>query len=245
MQITNKETAISFLSAYSNRNPEALDFIHPRYYQCNQNMQNRGLLGFAEKVLRQQQFATEIRPIKVIQDGDFVSALSFIKGIYSGMGVDIFRFKGNKIIEHWENYEIKAGRQLPIHLEEIAKSEIQELNKTDFNKKMAIEFVTAILISKNFKNILSFIDPIRYRYFDSQNNLCVTDTESFRFFIQRIKKQSYHSIINVIGEGNYVNIYCAGVIKGKPHNFCDLLVFQDNKIIEHRQIAAIANLQRP
>jgi predicted SnoaL-like aldol condensation-catalyzing enzyme len=245
MQITKKDAAISFLSAYSTKNPQALEFIHPRHYQCNKHFQYPGLLGFAEKMLRQQQFATEIRPIKVIQDGDFVSALSFISGIFSGMGIDIFRFKGSKIIEHWENHETAPAIDLGHSISGIAKSEIQDRNKTESNKKLAVDFVSDVLIGNNPKLLKKYSHPTHFKFYNLHQKLKEAGTDSMRIIAQNIKKQSYHNILNVIGEGNHVNVYSDGIKQGKPYRFCDLFVFIDNKIVEHRQIASFSGANQP
>jgi predicted SnoaL-like aldol condensation-catalyzing enzyme len=245
MQITNKDAAISFLSAYSTKNPQALEFIHPRHYQCNRNFLYPGLLGFAEKMLRQQQFATEIKPVKVIQDGDFVSALSFISGVFSGMGIDIFRFKGNKIIEHWENHETAPTIELEHSISGIAESEIQDRNKTESYKKMALDFVTQVFIGNKPRLLKKYTHPLQFKCYNLQQKLNEAGTDSIRTFSQNIKKQTYQNILNVIGEGNHVTVYCDGMKQGKPYRFCDLFVFLDNKIIEHRQIASFSGTNQP
>lgn len=245
MQITLKDAAISFLSAYSKKNPQALEFIHPRHYRCNSNFHYPGLLGFAEKMLRQQQLATEIKPIKAIQDGNFVSTLSFISGVFSGMSIDIFRFKGNKIIEHWENHEAAPANHFEHSISGITESEIQDINKTEVYKKMAFDFVTHVFIGNNPKLLKKYTHPIQFKCYNLQQKLNEAGNDSIRTFSQNIKKQTYLNILNVIGEGNHVTVYCDGMKQGKPYRFCDLFVFLDNKIIEHRQIASFSGANQP
>ena len=170
--LSKKDTALLFLAFSKRRDPMALELVHPKKYIYNRETSSRGILGFAEKMLRQQEYFSNIQPLQIIQDGDFISAVSHYQGHQSWLGIDIFKFCNNKIIEHWENNIATSFRMNAEFLFPPLKSNKKEKLKAEENKINAIRFIKDIYFSKNTKILGQFTDSEKYTYFNTME-ICV------------------------------------------------------------------------
>jgi predicted SnoaL-like aldol condensation-catalyzing enzyme len=102
--MSNKDTVLAAMTAlFIDRDLGALDrYWDPAYVQHNPRMPNG--LDFFKKIIPSLPGTFKYEPGLVIADGDFV----MIHGRYTGwtdkpmVGVDIFRVKGGRLVEHWD-----------------------------------------------------------------------------------------------------------------------------------------------
>lgn len=235
--LSKKDTALLFLTFSKQRDPLALELVHPKKYIYNRVTSSKGILGFAEKMLRQQEYFSNVQPLQIIQDGDFISAVSHYQGHQSWLGIDILRFCNNKIIEHWENNIATSFRLNADLLFPSFKSAKGKKLKTNENKITAVNFIKEIYFQKNLKSICRYTDIQKYTYFNTMESETESGLKNSVKISALMRKRSYEEIVKVMAEGNQAIVYSKGIIQNKPVTLIDLFTFENNKITIHQQMA--------
>ena len=238
--LSRKDTALLFLAFSKRRDPMALELVHPKKYVYNRETSSRGILGFAEKMLRQQEYFSNVQPLQIIQDGDFISAVSHYQGRQTWLGIDILRFCNNKIVEHWENkiatsFRMKAELLLPSVV-----STKEKKQKTNENKIIAVNFIKELYFSKNMKSIWQHTDNQKFMYFNTMESETESGINNSAKISALVRKRSYQEIVKVMAEGNQAIVYSKGFIQHKPVTLIDWFTFENNKITIHQQMADFA-----
>jgi predicted SnoaL-like aldol condensation-catalyzing enzyme len=174
-----------------------------------------------------------VKVIRVLADGDYVvthSQFNFGK-VY--VAFDIFRFEHERIVEHWDNLELKrealnaSGRtQLD------GPTEVTDLGETSANKSLLRDYLDVVVIGGHREH------ADRYRKAFHQHNCFGEDNKSGGQatsgpfakpgFVCRVDK-----VHAVLGEGNFVLVVNEGVIDDKPSIFYDLYRVERHLIVEH------------
>jgi len=235
--LSKKVTALLFLTFSKQRDPLALEYVHPKKYIYNRETSSKGILGFAEKMLRQQEYYSNVKPLQIIQDGDFISAVSHYQGHQTWLGIDILRFRNNKIVEHWESNIATSFRmigELPLSSFKSAK---ERKLKTNENKIIAVNFIKDKYFVKNTKSMRLYTDTQKYTYFNTMNPETESGINNNIKISSLMRKRNYKEILKVMAEGNQVIIYSEGMIQNKPATLIDLFTIENTKITIHQQMA--------
>jgi predicted SnoaL-like aldol condensation-catalyzing enzyme len=238
--LSKKDTALLFLTFSKQRDPLALELVHPKKYIYNRETSSKGILGFAEKMLRQQEYYSNIKPLQIIQDGDFISTVSHYQGHQSWLGIDILRLCNNKIVEHWENNIATSFRMKTELLFPSFKSTKERKLKTNENKIVAVNFIKEIYFLKNLKSIWRYTDKQNYTYFNTMEPETESGINNSIKISSLMRKREYKEIVKVMAEGNQAIVYSKGIIQNKPVTLIDLFTFENNKITIHQQMADFA-----
>lgn len=230
MAFSKKESAISFLKHSKTRSPEAIRWIHPQKYKCHIGTSGIGMLGFAEKMLRQQKQGYEIHPFKTLQDGNYVAAFSTHQETLPVIYIDILRFYGDKIIEHWENH-IKLGDSA-IVIEILSDSDNESISGKGQNKKRAQELIHEGLVLKNVNMFKTAINTDHFSYINLNSDLGILHVNQFPLIARSLKKKSYHSVLNVIAEGSLALACSEGSTNEVPCILIDIFKFHKKELIQ-------------
>lgn len=179
--------------------------------------------------------------VRVIADDDMVA----VHARYEGFGpaamiaFDVFRVEDGKIVEHWDNLIPEAAPNPSGHSQIDGATEITDLDKTDTNKAKVEDFITRSMINHEDVNITDYISPATY----IQHNPMVGDgLEGFGAFMAEMAEKGismeYHTLHQVIGEGNFVLTMSEGAFGGEPQAFYDLFRLDDGLIVEHWDVIA-------
>lgn len=218
-------------------NADAVDeYFATDYIQHNPTIANgidaqRGLVGFMSSV---EGFSANY--VRVIADDDMVA----IHATYEGfgptptIGFDVFRVEDGLIVEHWDNL-IQATDPNPSgHTQIDGATEITDLDRTEENKAMVLDFVTRALITHEEIDYTDYINPTNY----VQHNPLVGDgLDGFAAYLGQLAENgtpmSYSEVHYVIGEGNFVLTMSEGALGDESHAFYDLFRVEDGLIVEH------------
>ena len=222
------------LKIFETKDLKALSYINPKkYIQHNLAAEDgiKGLEGFISKI---PAGSIKVNTVRLIADGDLVVAHSAYDSYAPMVGFDIFRFENGKIVEHWDNL---AGRTPPNpsgRTQLDGETEIDDLEKTNENKKFVEKFVNTVLVQKRYEKVTSFIEPFNYK----QHNSNIKDNlPGLRAAIESMMKQgiglTYSKIHKVIGEGNFVLTVSEGKLGDKHVAYYDLFRLEKGMIVEH------------
>jgi len=174
---------------------------------------------------------SSIRPVRIFADGDYVVAQSEYNLPEPKVAFDVYRFRGDKVVEHWNNAQDKCPAPNVSGRTQIdGPVAVQDLDRTQANKELVEAYFNAVVFAGKRDQIPA------YRYVEDfhQHNCTAGDIKggvpakgstSPAFKIEKVHK--------ILGQGNFVLVMSEGVYDGRPTAFFDLYRLQDGKQVEH------------
>lgn len=235
MKISNKQKAIALLKSIETGTKEPISYINAtKYIQHNLSVAD-GLAGFGEVLSHLPPNTAKVTTKRAFVDGDYVFTHTDYNFSGSKIGFDIFKFENGKIIEHWDNLQVKPKSLNPSNRSMIdGSTEIKDLDKTTQNKTIVHNFITDVLVNGNLNKLQSYFDGDYYlqhnpQVADGLSGLgkALKDMASHGFFMK------YQTIHKVLGEGNFVLAVSEGTFANEATSFYDLFRLENGKIAEH------------
>lgn len=193
-----------------------------------------GFIAFFEPFLERNPIR-DFQVIRALQDGRkvFVQVYQNINnGEAEWLTTDFFDSdEDGKIIEHWDVIApIKpvnpSGRtQIDGH------TEISDLNQTDANRALVVNFINTCLINRKLEEVRNFINSDTY----IQHNADVADgLDAFMCFLTPEDcPLRYEECFMAVAEGNFVATLNRASWDGQDLCQVDLFRIEDGKIVEH------------
>ncbi len=238
--LSRKEQVVALLNAIESGDSAPMAYIDATHFKQHNLTAADGIEGFGEMLssLALYPEAPKVNCIRVIEDGDFVMAHTAYNLFGEKIGFDIFRFKDDKIVEHWDNLQPTPTQTNPSGRTMIdGTSRICNENQTESNRALVKRFVSEVLIGGNTARLATFFEGDNYH----QHNPMVGDgVKSFAAAMAKMAKDgitmSFNRLHKVIAEGNFVLTVTEGKFGkdgGEPTAYYDLFRVHNNKIAEH------------
>jgi predicted SnoaL-like aldol condensation-catalyzing enzyme len=228
---THKDIIRSFLKSIETGDQAPLAHV-ARYTQHNLGIED-GLAGLAKVVAALPKGSARVNTVRLLEDGDFVVAHTEYEFFGPKVGFDIFRFEGDKIVEHWDNLGERAGAKNPSgRTQTDGPTEIADRERTAANKALVGEFVQTVLLDQQLARAAGFVDGYL------QHNPLVGDgLAALGGLLEQLAKQGqpivYDKLHRVLGEGNFVLTVSEGRFGKAPTAYYDLFRVANGKIVEH------------
>ena len=180
---------------------------------------------------------TTVENIRAFEDGDKV----FLQTVYNFAGAgeqvafDIFRFDGlGKIAEHWDNLAARAEPNPSGHTQIDGFMEIEDLEKTEFNRELVKNFLHDVMQGKALEKASDYFDGDTY----IQHNTDIADGLSglgtaLAALAEQGIQMIYDQTHQVLAHGNFVLAVSEGTFGGAPTSYYDLWRVENGKIAEH------------
>jgi predicted SnoaL-like aldol condensation-catalyzing enzyme len=194
-----------------------------------------GIEGFAAVLKLLPPGTSKVNTVRVFQDGDYVFAHTEYNFFGPKIGFDIFRFEDGRIVEHWDNRQVKPEAKNPSgHSMTDGPHELRDLDKTDANKRLVRQFVEDILVNGKMEKIADYFDGDNY----VQHNPQIGDGlsglgKALESMAKTGVTMKYDKVHHIFGEGNFVLVVSEGQFAGKHMSFYDLFRVEHRKIAEH------------
>lgn len=231
-----KEIAVGILTEGVAKGDKAFIEAHVAedYIQHNPQVPDgrAGILGLID-VLHAQPNAPQIKPIRVLQDGDLVAIHSEMNFGADVVVFDLFRFEDGIAVEHWDGIQPNAETTASGRTMTDGPTEITDRDKTEANKELVVGMVTDILMNGRFDLLPNYIGETYH-----QHNPQIADgIEGLMAFATQLQENnisfSYSKIHQVVAEGNFVMTLSEGELGGTPNAFYDLFRVENGKVVEH------------
>ncbi len=244
-EISNKDKAIAVLQCFENGDASAMEkYVNPdKYIQHNPNYPDgiKPVIGAVKSGAFKE---TLVNTYRTISDGDFVVLQSLYSGAWNGkkpqVVIDVFRFEGDLIVEHWDNMMPLASKPNPSGNTQLDGTTTKnELDKTEANKALAKNYINTLLIKGELNKVPDFIKNNIYiqHHPDIANGATGLQAALGAFAKQGIVME-YDTIHAVHGEGSFVLVMSSGKFAGEPYAYFDFLGVQNNAIDQHWGIMA-------
>jgi predicted SnoaL-like aldol condensation-catalyzing enzyme len=174
---------------------------------------------------------SRIRPIRIFADGDYVVAHSEYSLFGPKVAFDVYRFQGEKVVEHWSNVHDRCSAPNVSGRTQLdGPTAVQDVEQTRTNKNLIEAYFNAVVFGGQRDRI-----PV-YRYVEDfhQHNCTAGDikdgvpakgSNTPTFKIERVHK--------ILGQGNFVLVMSEGAYDGRPTSFFDLYRLRAGKQVEH------------
>ena len=220
-----------FLKSIETGDSEPLGHVK-RYVQHNLAVED-GLEGLGKLVAALPPGSARVRTVRLLEDGDHVVAHTEYELFGPKVGFDIFRFEGDKIVEHWDNLAERAASPNPSGRTQLdGPTEIVDVDRTSANKQLVAEFMTTVLVEQQLAKATSFVDGYL------QHNTQIADglpalAAALERLAQRGSPIVYDKVHLVLGEGNFVLAASEGRFGRAPTAYYDLFRVDGSRIVEH------------
>jgi len=238
--MSKKEIVGTFLGAVAQQDTTTMrEMANADYIQHNPFIPT-GLEPFIGMLPILKEHGTYAENVRMFEDGNYVFMHNIWKnakpfGADEMVAFDIIRIDENgKIAEHWDAMTTLVKETASGRTQTDGPSKVEDLDKTDANKALAIALIEDVLMGKNPGKITEYISAEQY----DQHNPGINDglsgiLEAVEYLTSQNNMFKYNKIHKVLGEGNFVLTVSEGEWSGKPQVFYDLFRMKEGKIVEH------------
>ena len=237
--MTNTEKALALIGTFATGDAEKAGGLLAEDYIQHNLSYGTGRDAFIASVeyLASAPAKTTVENIRAFEDGDkvFLQTVYDFAGAGKQVAFDIFRFDENGLIaEHWDNLASVASPNPSGHTQIDGYMAIEDLDKTEENRKLVENFLIDVMQGKHPEKTASYFDGDKY----IQHNTAIADGLSgLGAALEAMAKQGIQMIYDrthlVLAEGNFVLGVSEGTFGGVPTSYYDLWRIEGGKIAEH------------
>lgn len=232
---TRKSKVLALLKSIETGDQGPASVIHPeRYTQHNLSVAD-GLAGFGAALAALPEGSARVNTVRVIADGDLVATHTDYDFFGPKIGFDVFRFEGDRIVEHWDNLQETPDSLNPSGRSMIdGPTDVVDPDRTEDNRALVRRFVDEILVRGEMDKLGGYFDGDTY----IQHNPNVGDGLSgLAAALEAMAAQGvtmvYERVHRVLAEGNFVLSISEGRFAGQHVAYYDLFRVDGGKIAEH------------
>lgn len=204
-----------------------------KYIQHNPQT-HEGSEGLAALFQRLSKTSPRVNIVRAFEDGDFVFAHTEYDFANRNIGFEVFRFEGNRAVEHWDNIQRRQGPNQSGRTMVDGPTEAVDPELTESNRALIQSFVQSVLVDGRFDRISGFIDEQNY----AEHSPTLSDgTSLLRSALESAGESNrcidYHRVHRVLAEGSFVLCVSEGKNDGAHSAFYDLFRLAKGKVVEH------------
>jgi predicted SnoaL-like aldol condensation-catalyzing enzyme len=137
-----KQQVVALLNSIQTGDAAAIAVINPDKYLQHNLAAADGLAGFGALLAQLPPGSAKVDVVRVFADGDYVFTHTAYDFFGPKIGFDIFRFEGDRIVEHWDNLQQTPAGPNPSGRSMIdGAREPTDLGATEANKARVRAFV--------------------------------------------------------------------------------------------------------
>jgi predicted SnoaL-like aldol condensation-catalyzing enzyme len=226
------DAVVRLLESLGGRDPHALDVVDQHRYVQHDLRVEDGLVGL-KKQLASPPPGSRVKVVRVLADGDFVITHSEFDVSRPFVAFDVFRFDGNRIVEHWDNVEAKCESPNASGRTQLdGPTEVTDRDKTESNRALVKEYFEVVVIGGHRDRAMQYRSTFNQHNCFGEDNKSGFQTTSGPFakpgFVYRVD-----TLHTVLGQGNFVLAVSEGLFDNQPSMFYDFYRIENNMIVEH------------
>ena len=231
------------IEIFRNRDSTAIDrFFSEPFVQHDPNIADglSGLRAFATELANSP--TTNVTIYRTVVDGDVVMLHSKYEG-WPGfsepvIAFDLFRFKDDKIVEHWGGQTPETGPNPSGHTQVDGSTAIVDRERTETNRTLVLSFKQVVTVELRFDRVDEFIEGDHYIQHASK----VGDgTARMKARVSQVEKPGGAPVLiprRYIAEGNFVLCLVEARTEPPTANY-DLFRVENGKIAEHWDVLSV------
>ena len=238
--LSRKEKVVALLKTFETGDSVPIAYINPeKYIQHNLQVAD-GVDGLREAIREAAKSGIKVNTLRVFEDGDYVFAQTLTSRPDDSIELtfDIFRYEGDKIVEHWDNSSVfHAPSDTAVFQSAYIGNitAVTDLDKCAENKALAEGFMRTVVLQDSIERFPEFADTASY----IEHNPYIQEGMMAMLLLFADGGQSFvpSTIHKVLGEGDYVLVVSEKSVDGVAKSaLYDLFRFSNGKIVEHWNI---------
>lgn len=234
MGASRKDRIRALLKSLETGEPGPIAVVDEARYIQHNPQTHEGSEGLAELFARLSKTQPRVEIVRAFEDGDFVFAHTEYDFARRNIGFEVFRFEGDRAVEHWDNIQERQGPNPGGRSMVDGPTEAADHHLTEENRALVRTFVECVLVGGELDRLTEFIDP---EGFAEHNPGLDDDVSGLRAVLaaqdegQRVV--DYRHLHRVLADGNFVLSVSEGHRGGAHSAFYDLFRLASGKIVEH------------
>ncbi len=227
--LNRKKQICALLKGIETGDASSVAVVNQNKYIQHNPQTHEGGEGLATLFKRLSKSNPQVNIVRIFEDGDYIFAHTVYDFSDSNIGFEIFRFEGNKTVEHWDNIQLRQAPNSSGNTMVDGDVEATDHQNTESNRDAIRSFVNEILIKNQFNKIRDYVIDgyIEHNHRLGNSLPTLLSALSIPESIQYIKNH------RILAEGNFVLSVCEGTMNGVHSSFYDLYRLDKNKIVEH------------
>jgi len=234
MTTANKDRIRALLKSIETGDSASVGVVEEARYIQHNPQTHEGSEGLAALFQRLSKTSPRVNIVRAFEDGDFVFAHTEYDFASRKIGFEIFRFEGDRAVEHWDNIQERKEPNQSGRIMVDGPTEAVDLELTESNRASVRSFVESVLIDGQIDLITEFIDEHDYA---EHNPRLSDDVATLRSALEIKDKDGrcidYHRVHRVLAEGSFVLCVSEGNYGGVNSAFYDLFRLANGKVVEH------------
>ena len=234
MSTGKKDRIRSLLKGIETGDAASVAVVNEAKYIQHNPQTHEGSEGLAALFKRLAKTSPRVNIVRAFEDGDFVFAHTEYDFATRRIGFEVFRFEGDRAVEHWDNIQAREGPNPSGHTMVDGPTEAADFDRTEANRGVVRAFVEDILIARRFEELDRYIDDAPF----IQHSPGMTDgIPALRAALETADGGSaatdYVRNHRLLAEGNFVLSISEGERNGVHTSFYDLFRLTTGRIVEH------------
>ena len=231
MALTRKESIVALLKGLETGDPEAVTVVDETRYVQHNPQTAEGSVGLAALFKEIAKTNPSVNVVRIFEDGDFVFGHTEYDFAKRNIGFEIFRFEGDRAVEHWDNIQPRLGPNRSGHSMVDGVTEVSDLHLTEDNRAFIGKLVQSIFIERQLDKLTDFFNV---EEFTEHNPVLSDDLSGWHHVLSGAEPVViYETIHRVLAEGNFVLTVAEGRVNGEHSAFYDLFRIDNGKVVEH------------
>ena len=232
--MTKKDRIKALLKSIETGDPEPIAVVNEAEYIQHNPQTHEGSEGLAALFQRLSKTAPRVNIVRAFEAGDFVFAHTEYDFASRKIGFEIFRFEGDRAVEHWDNIQARQAPNQDGHTMVDGPTEATDHQLTDRNRDFVRSFMETVVIDGHHGQLADYVDQAVYV---EHNPRLGNDLSALRSDLDAAdrgaRRLDYQRLHRALAEGNFVLCVCEGTIGGIHSAFYDLFRVANGKIVEH------------
>lgn len=233
MNSDKKARITALLTSIQTGDPEPIAVVDQSKYIQHNPQTHEGSEGLETLFKRLSQTNPRVNIVRAFEDGDFVFAHTEYDFSRRNIGFEVFRFEGDRAVEHWDNIQKRMGPNRSGHSMVDGPRRSQDLDLGETNRQIVSEFVQTVLVQRQIARLENFVSPDFVEHNPTledglaslQTALNTRDDTGFQIRYDRLHR--------VLAEGSFVLSVSEGAHGGLHASYYDLFRLENGLIVEH------------
>ena len=234
MSSVRKERICRLLEAIETGDPAAVAVVDQDNYIQHNPQTHEGSEGLAALFERLSQTSPRVNIVRVFSDGDYVFAHTEYDFSTRRIGFEVFRFEGERAVEHWDNIQPRRGPNPSGRSMVDGPTEATDPARTEVNRSLVRGFIEEVLIARRLDRMGHYVDGKGF----TQHDPGLEDgIGALRAELQAVSNDrpviEYERLHRVLADGSFVLAVSEGFRGGVHSSFYDLFRVAESKLVEH------------
>ena len=234
MSTSRKRAIEALLKAIETGEPGPVAVVDEARYIQHNPQTHEGSEGLAALFERLAKSSPRVNVVRIFSDGDFVFGHTEYDFSTRRIGFEVFRFEGERAVEHWDNIQPRRGPNPAGHSMVDGPTEAGAPEQREPSRALARRLVEEVLIGGAHEQLRALVDAD----FTEHNPALTDGLDSLEAHLGRRDEQGrphieYQRLHRVLADGEFALAVSEGARGGVHTAFYDLFRVHAGKLVEH------------